>query len=142
MFKHNPLYIEKYNWPKGKLPSPSRVLDATSDKTFLEKWRKRVGEKEANRIVAHSIAIGKSMHTYLENKINNKEEKLLRKNDPNRAIATTLGNIIIKKGLKEKLEEVWGLEAHVHFNTNYKGIADLIGIYEGEPVLPLSTRAL
>ena len=132
MFKHNPLFKEKYIWPKGKLPSPSRVLDETSDKTFLEKWRKKVGEKEADRIVAYSIAIGKSMHTYLEKKINNEEGKLLRKNDPNKAIATTLGNIIIKKGLKEKLEEVWGLEAHLHFNNNYRGIADLIGIYEGE----------
>ena len=66
MFKHNLIYKEKYVWPEDRLLSPSRILDRTSDKSFLEKWRKRIGDEEADRIVAHSIAVGKSMHKYLE----------------------------------------------------------------------------
>ena len=80
-FKHNPIYKEKYIWPEERLLSPSRILNATSDKSFLEKWRKKIGDKEADRIVAHSIAVGKSMHKYLEGKIKNEEQRIFRKDN-------------------------------------------------------------
>ena len=115
--------------------SPSRILDRTSDKSFLEKWRRKIGNEEADRIVAHSIAVGKSMHTYLERIIKNKKGALLLANDPNIATATKLAKLIIQKGLKDKLQEVWGVEAHLHFGDYYRGIADLIGIYEDEPCI-------
>ena len=132
-FKHNTVYKEKYSWPEERLLSPSRVLDATSDKSFLEKWRKKIGDKEADRIVAHSIAVGKSMHTYLEGKIKNEKGDILYNFNPNKKLATKLAKLIIKKGLKDQLQEVWGVEAHLHFGNYYRGIADLIGIYEDEP---------
>jgi len=135
MFKHNPVYTEKYTWPEERLLSPSRILDRTSDKSFLEKWRRKIGDEEADRIVQHSIAVGKSMHTYLERKIKNKKGALLLANDPNIAMATKFAKLIIKQGLKDKLQEVWGVEAHLHFGNYYRGIADLIGIYEGEPCI-------
>lgn len=129
-FKHNPQY--EYSWPKDRLLSPTRVLDMTSDKSFLEAWKKRVGEKEANRIVKRSIAIGKNMHSYLEYKIKGENPILLSKY---KNTARKLGNLILRKGLKNKLEEYWGLEAYVHFNNYYRGIVDLVGIYEGEPCI-------
>ena len=115
--------------------SPSRVLDRTSDKSFLEKRRRKIGNEEADRIVQHSIAVGKSMHTYLERKIKNKKGALLLAGDPNIAMATKLAKLIIKQGLKDKLQEVWGVEAHLHFGNYYRGIADLIGVYEDEPCI-------
>ena len=115
--------------------SPSRILDRTSDKSFLEKWRRKIGNEEADRIVAHSIAVGKSMHTYLERIIKNKKGALLLASDPNITTATKLAKLIIQKGLKDKLQEVWGVEAHLHFGDYYRGIADLIGIYEDEPCI-------
>tara|TARA_R100001244_G_C5165055_1_gene131352 strand:+ start:1665 stop:2342 length:678 start_codon:yes stop_codon:yes gene_type:complete len=135
VFKHNSIYKEKYIWPEKRLLSPSRVLNRTSDKSFLEAWRKKVGEKEADRIVQYSIAVGKSMHKYLENKINNKKGKLLPLSDPNVAMATKLAKMIIQSGLKNKLQEVWGVESHLHFGNHYRGIADLIGVYEDEPCI-------
>ena len=135
VFKHNPIYKEKYIWPEKRLLSPSRVLDRTSDKSFLEVWRKKVGEKEADRIVQYSIAVGKSVHKYLENKINNKKGKLLPADDPNVAMATKLAKLIIKNGLKDQLQEIWGVESHLHFENHYRGIADLIGVYEDEPCI-------
>ena len=135
MFNHNTVYTEKYIWPEERLLSPSRILDRTSDKSFLEKWRRKIGNEEADRIVAHSIAVGKSMHTYLERKIKNKKGSLLLAGDPNIAMATKLAELIIKKGLKGRLQEVWGVEAHLHFGNYYRGIADLIGIYEDEPCI-------
>ena len=135
MFKHNKTYLKNYGWPEARLLSPSRILDRTSDKSFLEKWRKKVGEEEADRIVAYSIAVGKSMHAYLEGKIKNEKENSLLIDDPNKAMATKLAKIIIKQGLKDKLQEVWGVEAHLHFGNYYRGIADLVGIYEDEPCI-------
>ena len=135
MFNYNKIYLEKYTWPEERLLSPSRILDRTSDKSFLEKWRKKVGEEEADRIVAYSIAVGKSMHAYLEGKIKNEKENSLLIDDPNKAMATKLAKIIIKQGLKDKLQEVWGVESRVHFGNYYRGIADLVGIYEDEPCI-------
>ena len=135
MFKHNPIYTERYGWPQERLLSPSRVLDQTSDKSFLEKWRQRVGEEEADRIVAHSIAVGKSMHSYLEGKIKNEEGDILYNFNPNKKLATELAKLIITKGLKDKLQEVWGVEARVHFGEYYRGITDLVGVYEDEPCI-------
>lgn len=127
-FKYKHLY--DYSWPEERLLSPTRVLDMTSDKSFLEAWRKRVGEQEAERIVQKSIAIGKNMHGYLEYKIKGEKPIML---DRYRRTATTLGNLILRKGLRNKLDEYWGLEAHVHFSDHYRGIIDLVGVYEGEP---------
>ena len=135
MFKHNKIYLKNYGWPEERLLSPSRILDRTSDKSFLEKWRRKIGDEEADRIVQHSIAVGKSMHTYLERKIKNKKGALLLANDPNIAMATKFAKLIIKQGLKDKLQEVWGVEAHLHFGNYYRGIADLIGVYEDEPCI-------
>ena len=81
MFKHNKTYLKNYGWPEERLLSPSRILDRTSDKSFLEKWRRKIGNEEADRIVAHSIAVGKSMHSYLEGKIKNEEQGVFRKNN-------------------------------------------------------------
>ena len=135
MFKHNKTYLKNYGWPEERLLSPSRILDRTSDKSFLEKWRKKVGEEEADRIVSHSIAVGKSMHQYLEGKIKNEKCYILYNFNPNKKMATKLAKLIIKKGLKDKLQEVWGVEARVHFGDYYRGIADLVGIYEDEPCI-------
>ena len=96
-FKYKHLY--DYSWPEERLLSPTRVLDMTSDKSFLEAWRKRVGEKEAERIVQKSIAIGKNMHGYLEYKIKGEKPIML---DRYRRTATTLGNLILRKGLRNK----------------------------------------
>lgn len=46
---------------KGIYAGVTKVLDKTSDKTFLEEWRARVGEDEANRIIKESQDIGNSL---------------------------------------------------------------------------------
>lgn len=46
---------------KGIYAGVTKVLDKTSDKTFLEEWRKRVGDEEADRIIKESQDIGNSL---------------------------------------------------------------------------------
>lgn len=50
----------------GKYPSITTVLGATSDKSGLEKWKKRVGEAEAKRISELSMNRGTVMHRLIE----------------------------------------------------------------------------
>lgn len=50
----------------GLFPSITTVLSGTSDKSGLEKWRKKVGEAEADRISALSMNRGTVMHRLVE----------------------------------------------------------------------------
>jgi len=64
-----------YRVPNGKCyPSQSSVVKVIQDPTILENWRKRVGEKEANRISSHAARRGTAVHTLSE---------LYLTNDPN-----------------------------------------------------------
>jgi hypothetical protein len=47
-------------------PSVTTILGNTSDKSGLEKWKKRVGEEEANRISTLSMNRGTVMHRLVE----------------------------------------------------------------------------
>ena len=142
-FKYNDKYQKKYVWPDTDLLSPSRVFDGTSDKSGLERWRKKVGDEEADRIVAESISIGKSMHQYLENSIL-KFSNVKYQNHPPiinpvfhpfHNIACKLGATLLEQGLKNRLEEVWGRESHVYYEHFFRGVVDCVGIYEGEPCI-------
>ena len=142
-FKYNNKYKDQYVWPDTDLLSPSRVFDGTGDKSGLERWRKKVGDEEADRIVAESLSIGKSMHQYLENSILKFSNVKYQDHPPiinpslhpYHDIAYKLGATILELGLKDKLEEVWGLEAHVYYEHFFRGIIDCVGIYEGEPCI-------
>jgi genome maintenance exonuclease 1 len=132
----------EYEWPNDShlLLSPSRIFDGTKDKSGLEAWRKRVGEEEANRITEEGLSIGKSLHTYLENSIwkfcnvkyQNHPPLINPANHPHARLAAKMGNIILEEGLKDRLEWVYGLEAHIYYSIYYRGIIDLVGTYEGE----------
>lgn len=50
----------------AKLPSVTTILGETKDKSSLEQWKKRVGEKEANRISSLSMSRGTIMHRLIE----------------------------------------------------------------------------
>ena len=49
------------------------MLGATSDKTALFEWRKRVGEEQANKISAMATRRGTSMHKLCEQYLRNEE---------------------------------------------------------------------
>jgi len=50
----------------AKLPSVTTILGETKDKSGLEKWRKKVGEVEADRISNLSMSRGTIMHRLIE----------------------------------------------------------------------------
>lgn len=137
---------EHFYWSddqKKNLFSPSRVINLTSDKSGLERWRKKVGSKEADRIVNYSIDVGKLMHEYLERSVKkfsnyqylNQPPMVSADRRDNAPFAVELGEIILEKGLKNRLEEVWGIENKLYFSEHFKGIVDLVGIYKENPLL-------
>ena len=42
---------------------------------------------------------------------------------------------IIEKGIKGKLDEIYGMEETLYYPEKYAGTADLIGVYEGKTVI-------
>jgi len=50
----------------GVFPSVTTVLSTTGDKTGLERWKKRVGQEEAERIAKEATNRGSVMHKHLE----------------------------------------------------------------------------
>ena len=69
-----------YLTPDGEaLPSVTTVLGKTKDKTFLKKWRQKVGEKKAEEIIKNSSQIGTALHLYIERFVNGEQYKDLTK---------------------------------------------------------------
>tara|TARA_R100001244_G_scaffold13089_1_gene14813 strand:- start:808 stop:1482 length:675 start_codon:yes stop_codon:yes gene_type:complete len=121
-----------YLTPDGEsLPSVTTVLSKTKDKGFLKQWRARVGEKEAERIIANSSSIGTALHLYIEHFVNKHGYEDLTDIGVK---AKTMAQVIIDhdQGLK-KISEVWGSEVHLYYPGKYAGTTDMIGVYNGRP---------
>ena len=123
-----------YLTPDGEsLPSVTSVLGKTKDKSFLKKWRARVGEKEAEKIIANSAQIGTALHLYIEHYVNEHGYEDLTEIGQK---AKTMAQVIIDhdEGLK-KVSEVWGSEVHLYYPGKYAGTTDMIGVYDGRPTI-------
>ena len=123
-----------YLTPEGEsLPSVTSVLGKTKDKSFLKQWRARVGEKEAEKIIANSAQIGTALHLYIEHYVNEHGYEDLTLIGQK---AKTMAQVIIDhdEGLK-KVSEVWGSEVHLYYPGKYAGTTDMIGVYDGRPTI-------
>ena len=143
--------MNKFNYPKleridteigrhyrdsnnNLVPSVTTVLSTTSDnKGGIEKWRKRVGEIEADRIMKQSTEIGTVVHEAIE--------KFLGKNDwdhfqdtSDQIMARKMTSKFVDFGLN-KISQVWGLEVGLILDNLYAGTADCVGIYDNVPSL-------
>lgn len=122
-----------YISPTGdKLPSVTTILDQTQDKTFLINWRKRIGDKEANRQVKHAVDAGNLMHKHVEDHILGKERK--RTSNHIHELAYKMADNIIEQGLVN-VNEVWGVEVPLYFPGLYAGTTDLVGVYKKNPAI-------
>ena len=124
--------VRKYLFGEEKLPSVTSILQATKsdeDKAALENWKQRVGAQQANKIKIEASNRGTSMHTYIEDFLRGRiNESFFESNEQYKNMAKE----IIDKGIKGKLEEIYGMETALYYPEKYGGTADLIGIYEGK----------
>ena len=65
----------RYQTPQGALyPSVTTILSHKS-KPFIQAWRKRIGEKEADKISSRAARRGTNIHKLVEHYLNNETEK-------------------------------------------------------------------
>ncbi len=120
-----------YACPDGTyLPSVTTILSATKDMTFLDQWRKRIGDEEADRQVKEGTTIGTLMHESIEQHIMGTERKT--KGNLVHRKARLLADRIITRGLS-RVDEVWGVEIPLYFTGAYAGRTDLVGQFDGIP---------
>ena len=124
--------IRKYVIGDTKLPSVTSILDQTrseEDKAALANWRERTGYKEADAITSAAASRGSKMHAYLESFILNRENLSFFDDGEQHKI---MAKQIIEKGLINRLEEVWGVEATLFYPNRYSGTTDAVGIFDGK----------
>ena len=127
--------LRKYLFGEEKLPSVTSILQATKteeDKASLELWKERVGHKEADKIKNEASSRGTSMHSYIEDFLRGRiNESFFESNEQYKNMAKE----IIDKGIKDKLEEIYGMETTLHYPEKDAGTADLVGIYQGQETI-------
>ena len=109
-----------------KLPSVTTVLGQTQPKEkqeSLERWRQRVGLREAQRVTRDAAIRGTAMHKYLEDLI--RGERYLDLTEIGQQ-AQTMAEIIVERGLNN-VDEVYGIEAVLYYPDLYAGSVDLVG---------------
>ena len=117
-----------------KLPSVTTILSATQSaekRESLAKWRERVGEAEATRIVDSAGARGTAMHKILEKYILGEgylDETTVGKQAHNMALQ------VIQSGLSN-ITEYYGTECTLYYPGLYAGQTDLVAIHKGEDAI-------
>ena len=112
-----------------KLPSVTTVLGQTQPKEkqeSLEKWRQRVGLREAQKITRDAAIRGTAMHKYLEDLIRGQRSLDLT---PLGIEATKMAEIIVERGLND-CSEIYGIEATLFYPGLYAGSVDLVAKYK------------
>ena len=121
-----------YDVNREKLPSVTAILSATASeekKAALKAWKERVGYQEAEKIKKEASSRGSSMHLFIEQYLLGQQNmQLIEENNQ----AKKMAQEIIDNGLNDKLTEIWGAEATLHYPKLYAGTADCIGVYQGQ----------
>ncbi len=123
-----------YMTPDGDFPSMTTILGKTSDnQVWLQKWRERVGEEEADRISKEATDRGTLVHEYAEKYFNGEDIKpdLLKEKSDVREMTYNL----IKAG-ERGIDEVWAQEIALWSpSLKYAGRVDLVGVWKGIPTI-------
>ena len=117
----------------GDYPSITTLLSATANNFYLQLWREKIGDKEADRIRDEAADRGTLIHEYLE-RYWNKEDIYpdLKKESPD--VRKMTHNLI---GVTEQnFTKVYGQEEVVYSKRlGYAGRVDVIGEWNGVPAI-------
>ena len=115
-----------------KLPSVTRILDATKDKSKLDEWVQRVGQEEADRIKNTAATTGTHMHNVIERMVAGKS--LPRPTNWLMVKGYEMGYRLVIEQLKD-VDEIWGSEITLYMPNRYAGTTDMVGLYKGKPAI-------
>ena len=130
--KHNRFQSEqgrKYLVDEIGVPSVTTILSATKDKKFLDDWRRRIGNEEADKIMKQASTRGSEMHRVLEYYYNgekyfNEMEEGIK---PRKMASVIIDNL--------KVQEVWGNEVSLAYNKEFAGTTDLVALSYDKPTI-------
>ena len=130
-YKHHNRFSDttgrKYLVDNIKVPSVTTILSATKDKRFLDNWRRKVGDEEANRIMHQASTIGTEMHKVLEYHLTGQGYfNMTDEGTKPRMMAKTILNNL-------KMSEVWGNEISLEYKNQFAGTADLVAVAYDKP---------
>jgi genome maintenance exonuclease 1 len=116
-----------YVTPEGNYPSVTTVT-SLAIKDGINAWRKRIGEKEANKIAGQAARRGTIVHKICEDYLNNVKI--------NYEEITPINHFLfkqIKPILDIRLQEVYGLEVPLFSKyLRVAGRVDLVGMWDGK----------
>jgi ATP-dependent exoDNAse (exonuclease V) beta subunit len=120
-----------YHTPDGSYPSITTVLGKTANAIWLQVWRAKVGEEEANRISKEATDRGELVHLYAERYFNGENiQSDLNKESPD---VIQMSNDLIKIA-ETGVTEIWGQEQVLWSNKyKYAGRCDMVGKWKGVP---------
>jgi len=122
-----------YHTPDGDLPSVTTILRATDDDTWLDLWRARVGEAEAERVQRESAARGTLVHSFLERAWTGEDisGEILRSSAEIRTMTLGLLGVMEANVTSTYVQEliVWNRE------MGYAGRLDFVGEWNGAPAV-------
>lgn len=131
----------RYQTPDGaKFPSITTVLSILS-RDSIAKWRKRVGEEEANKISHRASTRGTAVHEICEKYVNNDPDYLMipvinseGETEMRKATPDLIQSFLdLKPILDTRLTKVYAQEAPLY--SNHLGVAgrvDCVGIFDGK----------
>lgn len=112
-----------------KFPSVTTVLDGTADKTWLQEWKNRVGEEEAEKISTRAKNKGTLLHKMAEDFVLNKP---VTETSPI-AMMTFLP---IRKALETRVDDILLVEGCLWSKKlGIAGRCDLIAHWDGRPAI-------
>jgi genome maintenance exonuclease 1 len=114
-----------------KLPSVTTILAATQPeekKASLAAWKAKVGADAADKIRDDAAARGTIMHNILESWIKDQPHVDLTETGQ---LAEKMAHQILINGLRDRLNEYWGMEVTLYYPGLYAGATDVVGLYEG-----------
>lgn len=123
---------EGRTYGEQKLPSVTRILDATKDKAKLDEWVQRVGQEEADRIKNTAATTGTHMHSVIERMVAGKS--LPRPTNWLMVKGYEMGYRLVMEQFKD-IEEIWGSEVTLYMPNRYAGTTDMVGVYKGKPAI-------
>ena len=129
--RHTDNGTRTYDVNGTKLPSVTTILDKTKDKSYLDKWRAKVGDEEAERIKNHSSKRGTSMHKFIEKHITGAGYDDLTEIGKQ---AKPMAQKIIDVGLTP-ISEYYGSEISLYYPGLFAGSTDLVCIHNDKETI-------
>ena len=126
--------VRHYVCPETGLhvPSVTTIIDSGANKDFLVEWRKRIGDKEADRQSNYGKGLGSLVHENIENHILGIPRPI--GNAPMRVLSRKMADRIIDTCLP-RVSEIWGIETPLYVKGIYAGTSDLIGVHDNQPAI-------